>query len=601
MKDRTPLVLGLILVLAVVVVFLNMDLFVPDYEYPDSVTKLLRWQSEEPSQRSLEIREGLDLQGGLQVLLQADMTDQESAKLEQAASSIQNRVDALGVTEPLVQTQGEDKIVVELPGVEDPELAVRTIGETALLEFIYSADKPLQPESKVLTSWEYTHTLWTDLPEEQKQPFLAPVPAGLLEEGDGEEAVATEPSADEEQAAGDEEEAAATEPADEEQAAGDEEEAAATEPADEEQAAGDEEEAAATEPADEEQAAGDEEEAAATEPADEEQAAGDEEEAAATEPAADQEQAAGEGAEEGLETVYPTVLTGDHFDSASRGLDTVTNEIVVNFALNKEGGKLLREFTSSHIGEFMPITLDGKVISSPTINASIGSQGQITGNFTSEEADILVAQLESGALPVDLTVVGQTRIGPTLGGEAVAAAIKGGIIGLAVVVLFMLIYYRLPGIVADIALMLYVLIVLALFRLLPVTLTLAGIAGFILSIGMAVDANILIFERMKEELRAGRRISSAMEIGFSRAWPSIRDSNMSTLITCAILFWFGNQFGASIVKGFAITLAVGVITSLFTAITVTRNLLKIATKLALREKSSSTLRDDPQLGKLFGI
>jgi preprotein translocase subunit SecD len=197
--------------------------------------------------------------------------------------------------------------------------------------------------------------------------------------------------------------------------------------------------------------------------------------------------------------------------------------------------------------------------------------------------------------------VGQTRVGPTLGSESVAAAIRGGIIGLAVVMLFMLLYYRMPGLVADIALLLYVMIVLALFRLIPVTLTLAGIAGFILSIGMAVDANILIFERMKEELRAGRRISSAMEIGFSRAWPSIRDSNISTLITCVILFWFGNQFGASIVKGFAITLAIGVLTSLFTAITVTRHLLLIVNRIVLRGESSTTLGDNPRLGRLFGI
>jgi preprotein translocase subunit SecD len=165
----------------------------------------------------------------------------------------------------------------------------------------------------------------------------------------------------------------------------------------------------------------------------------------------------------------------------------------------------------------------------------------------------------------------------------------------------MLLYYRLPGILADVALAIYALLTLAVFRLLPVTLTLAGIAGFVLSIGMAVDANILIFERMKEELRAGRSMRAAMDIGFRRAWPSIRDSNLSTLITCAILFWFGNQFGASIVKGFAITLSLGVLTSLFTAITVTRTFLQATNRLLLPRASAVPPLESPRLRTLFGF
>jgi preprotein translocase subunit SecD len=249
----------------------------------------------------------------------------------------------------------------------------------------------------------------------------------------------------------------------------------------------------------------------------------------------------------------------------------------------------------------MPIVLDKQVVSSPSINDAIAGQGQITGDFTASEARTLEAQLKSGALPVQLAVVGQTLIGPTLGGESVDAAVRGGVLGLVVVMIFMLLYYRMPGLLADVALLLYALLTLALFRLLPVTLTLAGIAGFVLSIGMAVDANILIFERMKEELRAGRRIRSAMDTGFSRAWPSIRDSNMSTLITCAILFWFGSQFGASIVKGFAVTLALGVVTSLFTAITVTRTLLKLANRFVLREAVGVEALESPRLRSLFGF
>jgi preprotein translocase subunit SecD len=557
MSDRTPLVVGFLLVLVVVVIFVNLDLFVPGYEHSARVRGFLPWQGEETALRGLELREGLDLQGGLQVLLEADMSGADRGDLDQAATTIQNRVDALGVTEPLVQTQGEDKIVVELPGVEDPELAVRTIGETALLEFIYSGTSPLQENSKVTTSWAYTNTLWSDLEEDQQSPFLAPVGAAIGED-------AAEGAVDVDDEAGAEDEAAADE--------GDE-------------AAADEGDEAAADEGDE--AAADE---------------GDEAAASVTdEAAADEGDEAAAGDEETLETVYPTVLTGEYLDHASRSIDQVTNEVVVNFTLNSEGGRLLRAFTSDHITEFMPITLDGEVISSPTINAGIGSQGQISGSFNTVSADILVAQLNSGALPVDLDVVGQTRIGPTLGRESVEAALRGGIVGFAVVMLFMLLYYRMPGILADIALMLYVLIVLSLFRLLPVTLTLAGIAGFILSIGMAVDANILIFERMKEELRAGRRVSAAMDIGFSRAWPSIRDSNMSTLITCAILFWFGNQFGASIVKGFAITLAIGVLTSLFTAITVTRTLLHLSNRFVLHEEGRTTALKSSRLRFLFGL
>ena len=180
-----------------------------------------------------------------------------------------------------------------------------------------------------------------------------------------------------------------------------------------------------------------------------------------------------------------------------------------------------------------------------------------------------------GALPVPLRVAESRAVGPTLGQDSVRKSINAGVIGLLVVIVFMLLYYRLPGVLADFALIIYALLVFALFKLIPVTLTLPGIAGFVLSVGMAVDANILIFERMKEELRGGRALRSAIDIGFARAWPSIRDSNASTLITCVILFWFGSNFGASIVKGFALTLAIGVLVSLFTAITVTRTFLHL--------------------------
>ncbi|MFN2252360.1 MAG: hypothetical protein ACK2UL_10635, partial [Anaerolineae bacterium] len=240
MKDRTLLVLGLIVVLAAVVVYVNMDFFVSGYEHPDRVKGLLFWQGEDRSQRGLELREGLDLQGGLQVLLQADMTGAERGDLEQAATTIQNRVDALGVTEPLVQTQGEDKIVVELPGVEDPELAVRTIGETALLEFISSGSTPLQSGSEVATSWRYTATLWSDLPEDQKQPFLATVPTKPDETAADEAAAGDEETAGDE-AAQDEDQAATDDETADEAAAGDEDTAGDEAAGDEDQAATDDE------------------------------------------------------------------------------------------------------------------------------------------------------------------------------------------------------------------------------------------------------------------------------------------------------------------------------------------------------------------------
>jgi preprotein translocase subunit SecD len=222
----------------------------------------------------------------------------------------------------------------------------------------------------------------------------------------------------------------------------------------------------------------------------------------------------------------------------------------------------------------LAIVLDKQVISVPVIQDAITEgQGRITGSFTVEEANRLAVQLRYGSLPVPLKIVESKNVGPTLGQESLTRSSLAGAIGLIVVAFFMAAYYRLPGLVAVVALLLYALVTVALFKIIPITLTLPGVAGFILSIGVAVDANILIFERMREELRAGKVLRQAIDLGFSRAWPSIRDSNLSTLLTCAILYWFGNTFGASLVKGFAVTLALGVGVSLFTAINVTRTLL----------------------------
>jgi preprotein translocase subunit SecD len=248
----------------------------------------------------------------------------------------------------------------------------------------------------------------------------------------------------------------------------------------------------------------------------------------------------------------------------------------VSFELTSDGAKLFGDYTSQHVSDYLAIVLDKQVISVPQIQTAITTgSGSITGSFTADEANSLAVQLRYGALPIPLRVVESQTVGPTLGQDSLRKSTTAGIIGLLVVISFMALYYRLPGVVADLALLVYAVITFALFELIPVTLTLPGIAGFVLSIGVAVDANVLIFERMKEELRGGRTLTQAIDMGFSRAWPSIRDSNLSTLITCAILYWFGSAFGASIVKGFALTLAIGVGVSLFTAITVTRTFLHL--------------------------
>ena len=258
------------------------------------------------------------------------------------------------------------------------------------------------------------------------------------------------------------------------------------------------------------------------------------------------------------------------------GLDrTEQNQYVIPFELDQEAAQTFGQYTASHVGQYLCIVLDKTVISCPTIREPIpGGRGSISGAFTLEEARQLAIQLRYGALPMPLRVESFNRVGATLGEESVNRSVRAGVIGLSVVLLFMLVYYRLPGGLADLALVIYVLINLALYKLIPITLTLPGIAGFILSAGMAVDANILIFERMKEELRAGRGLGRAIDMGFERAWPSIRDGQLSTLIICAILFLFGTNFGASIVKGFAITLALGTMVNLFTAVFATRTFVR---------------------------
>jgi preprotein translocase subunit SecD len=246
----------------------------------------------------------------------------------------------------------------------------------------------------------------------------------------------------------------------------------------------------------------------------------------------------------------------------------------VAFEFNGDGAVLFGQITQRLLNKPLGIFLDGQEISGPTVNAVLTSTGVITG-LTLDNARLLALELNAGALPVPVSIQSETTVDATLGADSVHKSVVAGELALLVVIAFMLLYYRLPGVAASGALLVYALVTLSVFKLIPVTLTLAGIAGFILSVGMAVDANILIFERMKEELRGGKTIAAAIRAGEDRAWPSIRDSNISTLITCGVLYFFGQQFGATIIMGFALVLAIGVLMSLFSAIFVTRTFLEL--------------------------
>lgn len=399
--------------------------------------------------RDIRVHQGLDLQGGMQVLLEADLPEDQSVDAEAMAAArtiVENRVNGLGVAEPVVQGIGSRRILVELPGIEDPEQAVANLRETGLMEWIDTGAQYLPPGTVVRTD------------------------------------MATAAEADETVSE--------------------------------------------------------------------------------------------------TETMYHTVLTGKNLRGARVEFDQ-TGFPVIAFELDDEGARIFAEHTANNVGRYLAIALDKTIISCPRIEGAIPEgRGQITGNFSVDEAKATVLQLRYGALPIPLKIIDTRAVGPTLGQESVQRSIQAGTIGLVVVLLFMLIYYRLPGLLADLALLIYATLTLALFKLIPVTLTLPGIAGFLLSVGMAVDANILIFERMREELRQGRTLGRAVESGFRRAWTSILDSNVSTWITCGILFTFGNSFGASMVKGFAVTLALGVLVSMFTAVIVTRTFMRTTVAVA---------------------
>ena len=416
---------------------------------------------------------GLDLVGGLRVLLKADLPPgQYSAEdLGQTANNVSRRIDALGVSEATIQVlPGSGRILVELPGVSDPEQAVATIQQTALLEFVDFSDLGAQAQDfdgqRILTT--------AQLEIQQRRALSQPA----AEEGDGAQAEAI----------------------------------------------------------------------------------------AHVNPLTRQP--------------FITVMTGAGLQAAVAGFDQMSaGSWLIQFELNEGGGAVFGPFTANSIGQPMAIVLDGVVLSAPVIQSELSTGGVITGDFTEEEARTLALQLRSGALPIPLSVESTAQVGATLGRESVELSIRAGIIGVITVLVFMLVYYRLPGLAADLALLVFIVINLALFRLVPVTLTLPAITGFLIGIGTAVDGNILIFERIKEELRSGKPVEEALGAGFDRAWTSIRDSNVSTIIICVILFLFGQTPGASIVSGFAVTLGLGLVLNLFTAVLVTRTFLQLFVSL----------------------
>lgn len=432
-----------------------------------------------------DIHLGLDLRGGLQTLLQADVANCASVdpnELNVTRQILESRANALGVSEVTMQVAGNCRIVAEFPGINNPEQVVAALQQTGLLEFVDMGANPVPVGTTIQTDYGQSSAIQPSASGTTTSASTAPNLA------------ATAASA-----------------------------ATATP-------------LASSTPS------------AAAQPS-----------ATTTTPA----------------TIYHTVMTGAALDTVSVQTSSV-GQYEIAFTLKSNGTQVFSDYTSSHVGQYLAIVLDKKAISVPVVNSAItGGQGVIQGNFTSDTANALAVNLRYGSLPVAVKVVESQTVGPTLGAESVRKSLLAGAIGLTVVILFMGLYYRLPGILADLALVTYTLISLMLFKVIPIFLTLPGIAGFILSIGMAVDANVLIFERLKEELRSGRTLRQAIDLGWSRAWPSIRDSNSSTLITCVILYIFGNTFGASMVKGFSINLALGVVISLFTAIIVTRTYLHV--------------------------
>jgi len=465
------------------------------------------------------------LQGGYQILLQARSDNVSQDRMEVARNIIEKRVNGLGTNEPSISIQGNNRISVELPGVTDEDQVKKAIGSTGRLEFIDAGTTQLTENDPVQTTYCTTGSLYAKGP-------------GLCGPGVTSSTVSTATTSP-----------GATSNAQLNPAGTPGATVAGTPGAT----------PGATTTA-----------GASTTPG--------ATPAASTVPTT----TAVTGKLNASGQPFQTVITGDQLDPSKIdvGFDQTGVNAKVLFGVKGDAATIFANFTSANIGKQMAIVLDGQVISSAQINGVISNQGEIssgTWNTPAGKAQVqsIVLQLKYGSLPVELDVLASRKVGATLGTDSVDRSIVAGIVGLGIVAGFMLLYFRFPGLLAVMALLIYSIITFAVFKWFGVVLTLAGIAGFILSIGMAVDANVLIFARMKEEMRLGRPIERAVEEGFRNAWPSIRDSNISTLITCGILFWFGDFTGTSAIKGFALTLAIGVACSLFSAIFVTHTFLRL--------------------------
>mgnify|MGYP005839844835 CR=1 FL=1 len=412
--------------------------------------------------RDVSVRLGLDLQGGIQVLLRSADPDATADEIATAARVIEQRVNALGVGETVVQQAGSNRIIVELPGVANPEQAIETLRGTGRLEFIDSQGQYLADGTIVRTS-------------------SSPNPPQLAESETITDSTALGPIY----------------------------------------------------------------------------------------------QSITDGADLDTSAVQPTFSQGGALGSRP----------AVSFAFRGASAQRLASFTAANVGRPMCIVLDNVVVSCPVINAALTDGSGIIEVSSEADRNRIFNQLKYGALPVPLVIETSRTVTATLGQESVQASITAGIIGLAVVAIFMILFYRGPGLIATVALLIYTIISFAIYRLIPITLTLPGIAGFILSIGLAVDANVLIFARLREEYRRGRDIRSALELGFVESWPAIRDSSVSTLITSIVLFMFGNSFGVSLIKGFALTLGLGIVVSLFTALVVSRTFLRLVLPLFSDERA----------------
>ena len=478
----------------------------------------------------LGLKLGLDLQGGVHLVYETVDPNPSQEALEGTIAVIRNRVDAYGVAEPLIQTLGSNRVVVQLPGVEDVAAAKELIGAPAKLDFrelvISEADPDAEPDTASPgnengAAPEATTEATIGGTEAQTEPEPASTPSG----GGG---VSQQP-------------------------------------------------------------------AVTPSPEPDDSSTRDAAPGAPPETPEAGQPEAGDGTDEGpqftLEFVVASaevngreiVLTGDQLvpGAAQVSFDPTTGAPEVTLRFKRDGARAFEIVSGRNVGRQLGIFLDDVAVSTPVIQTEIqASQNPRITGLSLEEGQILAIQLNAGAFPTPLRrdPILERDVDAFLGANALDRGLRAGSIGLGLVIVFMVLFYRANGVVAAAALTVYGTVVLAIFKLIPVVLTLSGLAAFVLSIGIAVDANVLIFERMKEELRAGRSLGSAIDIGFNRAWTAIRDGNFTTLITAAILFWFGERLGANIVQGFALTLAIGVGVSLFSALFVTRRFLGVAAR-----------------------